>query len=307
MAANRSICLITNDNGWGLTKDYLLLQKLLKQAGYEVSFQQWDERSNLRGKKHLINIHLELVGNFHFRDARHNWLIPNQEWFMPEWKNRWRRFNKVLCKTQLAKRIFTDIGFRNVKYIGFDTLDIYNSNIIKKFEFCHISGNSRFKGTNAVVEVWRRNPNFPKLHLFNAWEDLNIDLPNVEYTFGYVDSEEIRKTQNQCMFHIQPSLAEGYGHVIWEALSCGGIVIGTDGPPMNEVPTMIKTPAIKGDRHHYGLLYNVSINKLEENVRKLINMTKEEIVEKSKLSRKAYLTASLNFKKRLFEEIKDDT
>ena len=60
---------------------------------------------------------------------------------------------------------------------------------------------------------------------------------NINYFAKYVDDDELRLVQNRHGVHLCPSEAEGFGHTLVEAMSCGAVVITTDGPPMNEMVT----------------------------------------------------------------------
>jgi glycosyltransferase involved in cell wall biosynthesis len=60
-------------------------------------------------------------------------------------------------------------------------------------------------------------------------------LPNVRYETDYVPDARLRELLNECEVHVIPSQAEGYGHVIGEAMGCGAVVVTTDAPPMNEL------------------------------------------------------------------------
>ena len=62
-------------------------------------------------------------------------------------------------------------------------------------------------------------------------------LPNVNYQTDYVPENQLRQLENDCEVHVIPSQAEGYGHVIGEAMSCAAVVVTTDAPPMNELVT----------------------------------------------------------------------
>jgi hypothetical protein len=134
------VCLISRDNGWGLTKDIQLLSGILTTAGIQVGYKQWD---TARSEKYDLNVHLELVGSKHFRSARKNILIPNPEWFMTNWTNFKGRFNTVLVKTHHAKHIFEHLGFKKVQSVAFSTQDNWQD-IPRKHEVIHMAGQSRY-------------------------------------------------------------------------------------------------------------------------------------------------------------------
>ena len=54
---------------------------------------------------------------------------------------------------------------------------------------------------------------------------------------GHLDDARLRYLQNAHTFHICPSEAEGFGHVLMEGLSVGAVLVTTDGAPMNELVT----------------------------------------------------------------------
>lgn len=60
----------------------------------------------------------------------------------------------------------------------------------------------------------------------------------MRYETEYVTESRMRELQNECEVHVIPSQAEGYGHVIGEAMACGAVVVTTDAPPMNELVTL---------------------------------------------------------------------
>jgi glycosyltransferase involved in cell wall biosynthesis len=59
---------------------------------------------------------------------------------------------------------------------------------------------------------------------------------------------QLRALQNASEVHVQPSQAEGYGHVIGEGMSCGAVVVTTDAPPMNELVGMDRGVLVRVDR-----------------------------------------------------------
>lgn len=293
------VCLISNNNGWGLTNDILLLTDLLRKTGHEVKFQQWNVSGTNPGKFHL-NIHLELVGRRHLRNARYNWVVPNQEWFQTEWLTRKAYFDKVLCKTHHATEVFNALGFANVKYSGFSTADIYMPDVPRVFECIHVAGNSIYKGTQEVLDAWTQNPQWPMLHLYNSWAHLNINLKNVTYHFGRVPTDTLRKMQNRCIYHIQPSHAEGFGHVIYEGLAVGAIVLTTAAPPMSEIPSTITVPANKFGTWGYGTLYKPTVIDLISSINEMFNLDHDAIKTKQQQARQSYITNHRKFEETFY-------
>ena len=64
-----------------------------------------------------------------------------------------------------------------------------------------------------------------------------IPAPNIVHLTGHLDDAELRRLQNSHAFHVCPSEAEGFGHVLMEGLSAGAVLLTTDGAPMNELVT----------------------------------------------------------------------
>jgi glycosyltransferase involved in cell wall biosynthesis len=62
-----------------------------------------------------------------------------------------------------------------------------------------------------------------------------VHAHNIEHRIGHASVEDVRALQNGHAFHLCLSEAEGWGHYIVEAMSCGVVVITCDAPPMNEL------------------------------------------------------------------------
>src|SRR5690606_34092893 len=64
-----------------------------------------------------------------------------------------------------------------------------------------------------------------------------VSAPNIRHLLERVDDATLRTLQNSNAIHLCPSEAEGFGHCIAEAMSCGAVTLTTDAPPMNELIT----------------------------------------------------------------------
>ena len=100
----------------------------------------------------------------------------------------------------------------------------------------HIAGKSPLKGTEPLVALWRRHPEWPRLVVVQpSGRSAQPAAPNIEFHLEYLGDAELRRLQNACMFHLCPSEAEGWGHYIVEAMSTGAVVVTVDAAPMNEL------------------------------------------------------------------------
>lgn len=293
------ICLITNlENRWGLSKDVKILEAALKEHGHNTYVAQWN-RTAIQGKKFHLNIHIELVGGRHFTMGRRNILIPNQEWFLPEWTRRKARFQKTLCKTTLGAGIYTRLGFQNVTMTGFTSEDRYRTGFKRVREFYHLAGNSLFKNTEAIINAWVQNPRWPTLHVYGsnpALQNFVKPADNIDYNFGrHLADDVILEIQNTFWFAVQPSASEGYGHCITEPLSTGGLVVGIDAPPMNEFPAIHRMPAKQYATHHYGQLFVPTTVDITD----LLNLSDAELVTQGETMRHWWVENRRNFIKNL--------
>ena len=245
------INLIYQDNGAGLPHSARIISEALSGTGAVLSRHPGylqkpmlgrvaKTLQRLRGRpRYDINILLEAVCPWSMALASRNLLLPNQEWFDPSSTRYLSRFDRVLCKTRDAERIFGSAGAR-VEFVGFSTRDQRLEGVRRTEGALHVAGQSIQKGTASVIRAWQRHPEWPTLTVVQRHQPgheplWHPPLPNVTYHTERLSDARIRELQNSHWLHVGPSLAEGFGHWIGEAMSCGAVVITTDAPPMNEL------------------------------------------------------------------------
>ena len=234
------IVIYRTDNGLGLSKDALVVKNTIGLLTDEpVVFADSSQTIPAR-----IAFHLEIPSFDGIRVANKNVMIPNPEWFM--WEGRVLLFNVIMAKTKEAYDIFSKYKCE-VVYSGFALPEVEQTTV-KKGGCIHIKGGSEFKGTNAVLEAWRLNKNLPHLTIYSRTPIDNLP-PNVSVNIGRFEEQTIVSALQSSAISIQPSLSEGFGYVLWEAVAAGNILITTDAPPMNEVPGLYATA--KYNRKHW--------------------------------------------------------
>lgn len=206
-----------------------MLQALLTSWGHQVK--GWDFRDNRVGESAEVNIFLETLVPGAFSKARVNIYVPNVEWVLPTYMQHVAKMDLVLCKTQDALRIMARHSPRCV-HTGFISEDHQMAGVGKVKTFFHLGGGSTVRGTQTILDTWRR---------FNIQEELTVVSSVVKdpkirgvRVMKNLSAGELIREQNRNLFHLTPSEYEGFGMGLWESLSCGAVVITTDHPPMNE-------------------------------------------------------------------------
>jgi hypothetical protein len=184
-----------------------------------------------------VNIFLEKIRPELLPLARFNVLIPNQEMFAQVSAKQLSHIDRVFCKTQYAKDIFQSLA-APTNLIDFTSEDRLIADIDPNYrEFFHLAGKSSLRrGTKEILELWKRNPKFPRLtvvaHKFDAAP--YGDCRNIRLITRYLPDRTIKILQNEIGIHLCLSQAEGFGHFIVEAMSARGLVITTNAPPMSD-------------------------------------------------------------------------
>jgi len=234
-----------------------------------------------------VNLFIESISPKAIRFGRLNCFIPNPEWFREENMPYLPAMDMVLCKTHDAVATFRPLA-QDTRYVGFTSTDRLEPDILRSNELLclHAAGASPSKGTSAVVETWRRHPEWPRLVVIRspAWYSGEAvpkepTAPNIEYVIARLDDRTWRRYQNTCEVHVCPSEAEGFGHIIVEAMSCAALVITTDGPPMNELVTTDRGVLVsyaRSEPMRLGSSYFVDVDDLERQVGRVLKMEERE-------------------------------
>jgi glycosyltransferase involved in cell wall biosynthesis len=267
------INLLSHDNGVGLTQDVRIVKSILDKE-HEVHF---TDLRNGRFMKADINIFFEILDGRHYDNAKWNLFFPNPEWFW--WPKMLLGIDLVLCKTKDAVKIYKRLKCETV-YTSFTSED-RNLNITEKDEsFLHTAGQSETKGTQTVFNAWK--PEYPRLVFtkLKNYSQFAGKQKNIMKCFERMPFEVLRNIQNKCRYHVCTSEYEGFGHYIWEAKSCGGIVITTDGAPMNEMVTdgvdgfLVRT--YKEKKMNFAQLKLIDSEALQEVIERTMNMSQDE-------------------------------
>lgn len=224
------IQIISVKNGVGLTRDMNILHDILRPYASHIILSDVFKSQPVKAD---INIFCEVVNRKFFRQGTFNYLIPNPEWFESSWIGILPQFHKILCKTKDAVRIFGQ-WHKNCHYTSFTSEDRHVESDKYK-SFVHLPGKSSSKGTGEVIKAWQSDDSLLPLSIIQHEHNRNPRHHNIRYIFGKMNDETFRKLQNESAFHVCTSSYEGFGHYIFEALSCGSIVITTDHAPMNEL------------------------------------------------------------------------
>lgn len=292
----KTFLLIAKDNSYGLVKEAMVIAEQLEAHGYKVERATPKSRSmisRLTRKKHAdVIIFFERIFPAWYSAADEFYLVPNQERYPKRQLNRLKKLNAVLTKTRHAEEVFQACGSATID-IGFSSEDRLDKSTKKdKTKFFHLAGGSTLKGTEVILKLWEKHPEWPTLTLVQKKINAPEKVPtNVELHSGYLSNADLLKQQNECGIHLCPSRSEGWGHYIVEALSTGAVVLTTDAEPMNEhikkeygvlVPYDHKSP------RHIGTNFYIDEVKLEAAINALIQMDETEFSMKSENARLAY-------------------
>ncbi|WP_417416271.1 glycosyltransferase [Hoeflea sp.] len=310
------ILIIGKDSKYGLTKDSLLLEEAIRNAGLPHIIDHADHKSRplmerlTRTRRARIAIHIERVYPAWYSAADIHYLLPNQERFPHRHLGRLRHIDLVLCKSRHAVDIFSAHGARTF-HLGFTSEDRASPATPKDYgAFVHIAGASTLKGTEAVLAAWQTHPDWPELTLVMNARLAPPSVPdNVRLISEYLDDDDMRTLQNTCGIHLCPSQAEGWGHYIVEAMSTGALVITTDAPPMNELvnaDTGLLVEAASSTPRHLGTCFQVDQAALEAAIIKAMTMSTEDKVRIGARAREGFDAIRSGFAGRLTELLGSD-
>jgi glycosyltransferase involved in cell wall biosynthesis len=332
--------IVTWDNGGGLSRDIALLSITLRSLGWEPRFLEQKigqppvgvvraqinrfarkfrriglARSAL-GPLYELNFHIEAVFPKHFSFAGKNIFIPNQDWFREASRQFLGGIDCIFAKTHYAADLFAATG-AHTAYIGWLSADKYDTfrPEPRALTALHVAGSSSEKGTELVLDRWEQHPEWPLLTVVRSTRHYTgAELPwkkrhaskNIKLLEGRISEEELKILQNQHWLHICPSEAEGYGHIIAEAMSVGAVVVTTDGPPMNELVSNERGVLVAVERSEpmgIGKRYIVGSTAFDAKIDSILQMSREDLRLMGENARHWFVQSTSAFPARLEQQI----
>ena len=304
-----TVKVIINNNTYGLTNDATALIKHLqmvlsmnKVCTFKVkpisSFLSSSEFSD-------INIFLEIPNPLLIHTAKVNILIPNYEWFYNTWIEYLPLFDYIWCKTDQSYNIFSKLyDSEKVVNLGWTSLDRYDKKYEKNFkQFLHLAGNSKFKGTQRLIDNWKDE--YPNLVVVynsktNTLNEKKQD--NIIYHRERISDEKLLELMNTSGVHLCPSETEGFGHYLNEARSCKSVIITTDDVPMSqfsEHPYLIKVKEKENIETTLGIKSFFQVDDLHRIITYINKQSESDLHKRGNQMRNKYIGDQKIFRKKL--------
>ena len=310
--------LIARDNNAGLSRDLPLLADALRRIGCSTQitglphrgrFAEWLTRIKLARQSPAfdVNVMLERIRPEFMRAAKRNVLIPNPEYFRSQDKVALPLMDAAWVKTRHAERLFQTLG-ATTRYIGFTSADRYDASVPRKQAFFHGPGRSGNKGTQALLALWRKHPEWPMLTM--AWRRKRVEIDaapaNVTLIREHLSDADYRRLQNEHRFHLCPSQTEGFGHYLVEAMSCHAVVVTLDAEPMNELVTSergVLVPAQAIGTQDLATCYGFAEAAMETSIERCLSMDTATIEHIGEAARAWYENNHAGFSLRLLSAL----
>lgn len=303
----RQLAIIVKDNAYGLTRDAAILTTPLENLGWVVSMLSPTDRSwkdTPRYKRILTRhkfdtvVHLESIGHPWIGAGKRNFLIPNSECFPHKNLRKLKRFNGILAKTADVHTRFA-LAPTQITTLGFTSND-RQRNVPKDWNrFLHLAGGSIHKGTDSILSLWQKHPEWPELVLIQKADMAPRDVPaNVTLITKHLSDDDLAKLQNTCGMHLCPSRCEGWGHHIVEGMSCGALILTTNAPPMNQHITDDLGVLVNYETtepRNIGTDYHVTEKALEAQIIRMIDMPDADKIRMGLAARAKYKTITRDF------------
>ena len=290
--------IIARTNGVGLDQDVSLVREIAQAAGHQVTVSHCRDISPLSAflpqkKRFDANIFMERVFPRWIRTAHTNILIPNQERFPERHLPRLRKIDHIFCKSKHALEVFGQ-HHSSCHFTSFTSRDLFRPELPRlPLGILHLAGRSTLKGTETILRLWEKHPEWPTLTLLQHKEIAPAQVPdNVHLITTYLDQEDLIKLINEHPIHLCPSLSEGWGHYIVEAMACQAMVITTAAPPMNELITADRGKLIKvttSEPRHLGTNFYIDEADLESTLTALLSSSPSELDELGQNARQWFL------------------
>lgn len=196
------------NNGVGIVNDAILLKSILKNFDVKL----YDMSIINESRKSDLGIFIQNIFQEEIQNNKKNIYIINEEWINRELISCICRFDYIFVKSEHAKKLLEPFH-KNIINTGFFSLDRYffpkkTGNIL------HFKGKSIQKNTEILLE----------------YKDIKI----LDSHINYLTENQVIKELNNHDIHICCSLYEGWGHYLWEAMSCGKLVICSEIPVFKE-------------------------------------------------------------------------
>lgn len=260
-------------------------------------------RLGRKGPAFGLNVMLEHVRAEYLPWAEASVLVPNPEYLLASDLSMLPWMDCAWVKTRHAEEILARLGSRT-EYIGFTSEDRRDERVPRTRAFLHVAGKSGNKGTQAILEAWKRHPHWPVLTLVQRSipQDADPDPANVVRLNRHLDDDALRLLQNSHRFHLCPSRTEGFGHYLMEALSVGAVTLATDGAPMNELVTAergILIPVARTGRQATATTWLADSSEIAGAVERALALDEEQCETLGRAAREFFLENDRMFRDRV--------